>query len=91
MPEAALLASKCCLVTGAGRGIGQAIAEAFAKNGAKLLLAARSKDQLQVVAERCVKLGASAVECYAVDLTDPKEVPPFLDLACVRTWARNVL
>ena len=68
------LASKCCLVTGAGRGIGQAIAEAFAKEGAKLLLAARSEEQLRTVSQHCKDLGASEVQCYAVDLTDPKEV-----------------
>lgn len=46
---AKLLSGKRVLVTGASRGIGQAIAEAFAEQGASLVLAARSQDRLQEV------------------------------------------
>jgi len=40
------LAGKACVVTGASRGIGRAIALAFARQGADLVLAARSHDDL---------------------------------------------
>ena len=43
------LAGKACVVTGASRGIGRAIALAFARQGADLVLAARSRDDLQEV------------------------------------------
>lgn len=44
-----LLANKVCVITGGGRGIGAAIAERFAAEGASLVLTARSEEQLQKV------------------------------------------
>jgi 7-alpha-hydroxysteroid dehydrogenase len=55
------------LVTGAGRGIGRATALALAENGADVALAARSRDQLEAVAEEIRALGRRALvfECNA--------------------------
>ena len=41
------LSGKICVVTGASRGLGRAIALAFADQGADVVLAARSRDDLQ--------------------------------------------
>jgi len=38
--------NKVVIVTGASSGIGKAVAELFSRKGAKLVLAARSKDKL---------------------------------------------
>ncbi|MCM8556357.1 SDR family NAD(P)-dependent oxidoreductase [Sphingomicrobium sediminis] len=51
---------KTALVTGASRGIGAAIAEAIAANGAHVILVARSADDLEKVEERIHEAGGTA-------------------------------
>jgi len=48
------LADKVIIVTGASRGIGRAIAETLADEGAHLVLAARSGEQPEALAKACV-------------------------------------
>ena len=48
------------LVTGAGRGLGEACAKTLANAGAELVLTARTKKQLKVVKEQIVESGGKA-------------------------------
>jgi NAD(P)-dependent dehydrogenase (short-subunit alcohol dehydrogenase family) len=61
------LNGKVAIVTGASRGIGEAIARAFAKHGAKVVLSARKLDALQAVVESIRADGgeATAIACHA--------------------------
>ncbi|MGV9614445.1 SDR family oxidoreductase [Nocardia xishanensis] len=57
------------VVTGAGRGLGRAIALAFAEAGADVLVAARTKGQLDEVAEQIAAVGRRA-HVVPADLSD---------------------
>ena len=52
-----MLSNRIALVTGGGTGIGKAIAFRLAKNGAKVAIAARRREQLESTAEESKKLG----------------------------------
>ena len=55
------LNGKVALVTGASRGIGEAIASALAEYGAQVILVSRKLDALTEVAEKITKAGGAAV------------------------------
>lgn len=64
---------KSVVITGAGRGIGAAIAQAFAEEGANLVLAARSRSELDSVAAKIQKAGGTA-HIVPTDLADSTQV-----------------
>jgi dehydrogenase/reductase SDR family protein 7B len=57
-------------ITGASSGIGEALAQAFAQEGAALVLSARRKPELDRVAALCTPLGAASVDVIPLDLSD---------------------
>ena len=54
------LSGKVAIVTGAGQGIGEGIARAFARSGAKVVIATRSAQNGQAVADAIVREGGTA-------------------------------
>lgn len=72
-----MLTGKTALITGGGRGIGRAIALAFAQQGARVAVAARTREQVEAVA-REIGTQATAVVCDVSDSASVSQV--FADL-----------
>ncbi|MFG2356332.1 SDR family NAD(P)-dependent oxidoreductase [Streptomyces sp. NPDC048521] len=75
-----LLAGKVAFISGAGRGIGAAAARLFAREGARVLLAARTEAQLKAVTEEVGAAGGTA-EYVVCDLADGNAVGAAVDRA----------
>ena len=67
------LSNKIAIITGAGRGIGRAIAIAFAKEGAKVSLVARTVSELEETAQLIEEYGSTSL-VIPTDVTQPSSV-----------------
>jgi len=72
--ETGNLHGEIVLVTGASSGIGAACARAFARKGARLLLAARRIERLEAMRPSLEKDGASDSRCLRLDVRDADAV-----------------
>ncbi|MDP3747665.1 MAG: SDR family oxidoreductase [Phenylobacterium sp.] len=84
------LKGKAVIVTGASRGIGRAIAEAFADEGADVAICARNPEQ---VAEAVTALLAKGVRAWgrAVDIADGAALKAFVEAAAAALGGVDVV
>lgn len=72
--------NKVVIITGASSGIGAATAHLLARNGAKVVLAARREQQLQLLQQEITQSGGQAV--YQVtDVRQPEQLQTLVELA----------
>lgn len=83
------LAGRAAVVTGASRGIGRAVALALGAEGARVLLCARGRDDLDAAAAELVASGCATddVAVLAVDLTD-RDAADRVVAACLDAFGR---
>jgi NAD(P)-dependent dehydrogenase (short-subunit alcohol dehydrogenase family) len=84
------LTGKVALVTGASRGIGQAIAVALAEAGADVAVAARNVDDLAETARRIEALGRNALP-VALDVTNTKDINGIISQAAAQMNSIDIL
>ena len=78
--EAFTLTGRVAIVTGAGRGIGAALAKTYAEAGADVLLAARTKEQLDETAAAVADAGRRAV-VVPFDVNETARLPELVEHA----------
>lgn len=84
------LENRVALITGAGRGIGRAIALAYAREGAKLSLGARTQHELEQTAREAQELGA-VTYIQTADVTDRTQVEAIVSRTVEQFGAIDIL
>ena len=90
MTDSKPLAGKLALVTGASRGIGAATAEALAREGAHVILVARTASALEEVEDRIHAAGGSAT-IAPLDLIDGTSIPKLAEAVRQRWEALDIM
>ena len=85
------LKDKVSIITGGSGGIGKAIAIAFAREGAHLVLASRTQSQLEASKQEIESLSEAKVEILRADVSDAKQVKDLVDFALERFATIDIL
>jgi 2-deoxy-D-gluconate 3-dehydrogenase len=72
------LTGKCGIVTGAGSGIGRAMARGLAEAGARVAVVGRNLDRLQVAAEEMSSAGLTVIPVQ-FDIAKTEKIPALVD------------
>jgi 3-oxoacyl-[acyl-carrier protein] reductase len=84
------LTGKVALITGSSRGIGLATAKAFAAEGCRLMLSARSAEQL-VEAEAALRASGAEVAVHVADVSEPDQAAELVRAAVAAYGGIDVL
>ncbi len=84
------LSGKVAVVTGASRGIGEAVARAYARAGAAVVLASRTQETLDEVAESIAADGGRALP-IACHTGDPEQIGALVERAVAELGGVDVL
>jgi NAD(P)-dependent dehydrogenase (short-subunit alcohol dehydrogenase family) len=82
------LTGKVALITGSSRGIGLATAKAFAAEGCRVMLSARSTAQLRQ-AETALRTTGAEVAAYAGDVGDPDQAGQLIEAVVAAYGGRH--
>jgi NAD(P)-dependent dehydrogenase (short-subunit alcohol dehydrogenase family) len=83
------LRGKVVLVTGSSRGIGLATARAFAAEGCRVMLSARSTGQLRET-ETALRATGAEVAGHAADVGSPDDAARLIEATVAACWQRRL-
>ena len=81
---------RIALVTGAGRGIGKAISVSLAKAGCRVVLAARTREQIEAVQNEILSQGGDAL-AIPTDLTVDEDIQRLVEESQAKWGAVDIL
>ena len=84
------LEGKVAIVTGAGRGIGKAISVSLAKAGCRVVLAARTREQIEAVQREILSQGGDAL-AIPTDLTMDEDIQRLVEESQAKWGAVDIL
>lgn len=84
------LKNKNALITGAGKGIGKAVAIALAKEGVNLILVSRTKSDIDQLAEETAKIGVKTLALSA-DVSDINSINSAVEKAIAEFKSIDIL
>jgi 3-oxoacyl-[acyl-carrier protein] reductase len=76
-----ILQGKTVLVSGGSQGLGFAIAEAAAKEGANVFIGSRNEEKLKFSAAQISKITGTTVKYSQLDVTSPESIKEWVDAA----------
>jgi 3-oxoacyl-[acyl-carrier protein] reductase len=85
-----ILEKKVAIVTGAGRGIGKAVSVALARAGCRVVLAARTREQIETVQLEIISQGGHALALPA-DLTVDEDIQRLVEATQTKWGAADIL
>jgi NAD(P)-dependent dehydrogenase (short-subunit alcohol dehydrogenase family) len=85
-----MLEGKVALITGASQGLGKALALAYAKEGARVVINSRSEESIRPVAEEAENMGAEIL-ALAADVSKSEDVERLVGAATQRFGRIDVL
>src|SRR4051812_33121369 len=80
------LQDKVAIITGAGRGIGQATAVKFAREGAKVVVCDLTPEWIEETVQLCKETRGDAFG-YVADVRDPQSLEQMVDVT-ISKWGR---
>ena len=84
------LTGQVAVVTGGGRGLGEAMARAFAEAGARVVIASRKRDIVEKTAEAFRRDGYDALAA-SLDVTKPEDIEALVELTMEQYGRIDVL
>ena len=84
------LKGKCVIVTGGSKGIGLAIAQEFAKEGASISICARGQENLDK-ARKLIETAGGTVHAKTCDVSDPGALQEYIESAVAALDGLNIL
>ena len=85
--------TKVVWITGASSGIGEALALEYAKQGAQLILSARTEEALNDVKQQCIDAGSQSADIFVLplDVTEQTSIDTCLEKALAFAGRIDVL